>query len=287
MVCMKFQSLKISVSNLFVHVEESLPLIELSQLDLLSPLKELRVRGKISIDVVTSQQRFPPSESTFEYFQNMKAIMKSSPKMEGLKVTFQEDARVAQSQFFVQDLETVAKIFQENIGEERYLTELKDIPRMLRRDRANAILQDPKRITRKELGQYLGLLEDIFNSILHQRMRTRSSFKFNGSDRVLIAMSKARRWLYMRPEYRAWIERHDRNGPHSRVPIYYEKYTWDDESYWYNKNNNKNHPSFPSLSSGKSKHAEVISSPSSSDITTTTTPSRTTTKIYRPHNANE
>ncbi len=286
MMCMKFQSLKISVGNLFVYVEDYLPLINLPQLHLLSPLKELRVRGKISIEMAS--QHLAPRESAVQYFQNMKAIMKPSTKVEGLNVNLQEDAMITQSQFFIQDLETVTKIFQENVDDDRYLTDLDDILRMLGRDRAKGVLQNPKRLVRKELCQYLGLLEDIFNSILRRRMRTRSSFDFNESDRDLRAMSQARRWLYMRPEYLAWIQHHDRNALYSRGPIYYQEGYWTE--YRSHDNKNSNHPSFSSSSYDKPKpakgHPWKSSSPSSSSENIKSPPSRTT-KIDRPRNPNE
>ena len=281
-ICMTFRSLKIHVSNLFVYVEESLPLINFPQLDLLSPLKEVCVSGKVSIDVI-SQHVAPYESSVFEYFRNMKVIMKKPSTFEGLNAILQEDARVVQSRFFIQDLETVAKIFQKNIHDERCITELQDILRMLEHDRTKEVLQSPKRIVRKELCQYLGLLEDIFNHGLHRRMKARSNFDFDANDGDLIAMSKARRWLYMRPEYLAWIQRHDRNAHNSRGPIYYQKDDWD-SSRWHKQSNDPikviHYCSCPRCShNSRSERAEVESrkpSPSSSDVLK---PSRSPPKI--------
>ena len=278
---MNFQIFKISVSNLFVYVEDSLPLINWPFYDLLSPLKELCVSRKISIDVI-SEYVAPYESSTFDYFRNVKAIMKASTKRDGLNIISQEDARVVQSRLFIQDLETVARIFQNNIDDEKCITELQDILQMLERDRAKGILTSPKRIVREELCQYLGRLEDIFTIILHRRMKARSNHDFDAADTDLIAMSKARRWLYMRPEYLAWIQRHDRNARNSQGPIYYQKYYWEGLP-WHNKDGN--YPSSP-LYYGRPKHAEVEprkSSPSPSD---TTEPSKPT-KLLRPCNPNE
>lgn len=288
-MCMNFQSLKIHVSTLVIYVEESLPLINFPQLDLLSPLKEVCVSGKVSIDVI-SQHIAPYQLSVFEYFRNMKAIMKNSSTFEGLNATLQEDARVAKTRFFIQDLETVAKIFQKNIHDERCTTELRDILRMLERDRTKGVLQSPKHIVREELCQYLGLLEDIFNHVLHRRMKERSDFDFDANDRDLIAMSKARRWLYMRPEYLAWIRRHDRNARNSRGPIYYQKDYWDNPR-GHQKSNVSNavisRCSCPLCCFDiRFERAEVDPrkpSPSSSDVLEPSRPP----KKYRPHSRND
>lgn len=281
-VCMTFQTRKIGVSNLLVYVEDSFPLITLPLLDLLSPLKELRVGGKLGFHLFSSQQSVVDESLVFEYFQNMIAIMKSSPKRGNLDIKLQEDVRVAQSQFFIQDLETVARIFQKNVDDERCIMELKNILRMLERDRAKEILQNPKRLVREELYQYLGLLEDIFNSLLHRRIKTRSNSGYDGSDEDLIAMSKARRWLYMRPEYLAWIQRHDRNALYSRGPIYHQEYYWKSAT-WYNEPSIR--PSSPSYH-GTPEQTDIGSSKSSPPSSDITGPSRRT-KIFRPHNPNE
>lgn len=277
---MDFQMLKISVSNLLVFVEDSLPLINWPIYDLLSPLKELCVSGKISIEVI-SRHVAPYESSAFEYFRKMKAIMKGSTKGDGLSIVSQEDARVVQSRFFIQDLETVARIFQNNIDDEACVTELQDILQKLGRDRTKGISTSSKRIVREELCQYLGRLEDIFNFLLHGRMKSRSSYDYNAADTDLRAMSKARRWLYMRPEYRAWIQRHDRNAYNSKGPIYYQKDYWDGPP-WHNKDGK--YPCFASYC-GRPKPMKVEppkSSPSPSDITEPSKP----TKLLRPRKPN-
>lgn len=287
-ICMDFQRVKIRVSNLSLYVDDSLPLSNFPRLDLLSPLKELCISGKVSIDMI-SQHVAPHGSSVFEYFRNVKAAIKQSVKMEGLNAIVQEDARFVQSRFFIQDLETVAKNFQKNIDDERCITDLQDILRMLERDRTKGILQNPKRIVREELCQYLGRLEDIFNCILYRRMKARSSFDYNAADRDLIAMSKARRWLYMRPEYLAWIQHHDRNAHNSGGPIYYQEYRWHGSSSWYKKESDyKEEIRHCSCiwCRGRFQQTEIDSRKPSSSFSDKTEPSRPR-KQYRPPNPNE
>lgn len=284
-MCMNFQKLKIRVSNLLIYIEDSLPLIKFPRLDLLSPLKELCVSGKVSI-YVKSQHNTPYESSIFEYFQNVKAAMKQPAKIDGLNAITQEDARAIQSRFFIQDLETVAKIFQRNIDDEKCLMELQDILRMLERDRTKGISQSAKRMIREELCQYLGRLEDIFNCILYRRMKTRLSFDFNAGDRDLRAMSKARRWLYMRPEYLAWIERHDRNARNSRGPVYYQDGFWDSDPSWHKKERVDPEPlRYCSCTWCFRRRPDQVQIDSQKPQPSP--PPRQITKIYRPHNPNE
>lgn len=279
MICMVFQSLKINVNNLFVDIKTKLEWINFPQLDPFAPLKELRVRGKASIEVAF--EHLAAAEVAFEYFQSVVAIIKSLPNGEGPKGNLQ-DNRVVQSQSSIQDLETVTKKFQRVINDEKYAAELQKILGRLGHHRAKAILQDPKRLVRKELCQYLGMLEDIFNSILYERMRTRPNFDYNEFDEDIIAMNKARRWLYMRPEYLAWIQGHDRNAPYSRGPIYYEEGSWNYDS-WHNK---KRNDFSISLMCSKPKRTEVDPNESSPSFSDMIRPSRPA-KIHRPRNPKE